>query len=148
MLAAENALEACQGELAQAKEEIVTLMAEVRRQRRGKRALPIQYPVAVSYLTLSCNVLCLSQKEEFAEAIVKAEQAAVAATVECHNLQEEGENVALQHNQWQKTRAMQEHRLNEELRRVRIELRDLRMRSKKARTDILHLQSRVHQLQV
>jgi len=114
LLAAENALEACQGELAQAKEEIVTLMAE---------------------------------KEEFAEAIVKAEQAAVAATVECHNLQEEVENVALQHNQWQKTRAMQEHRLNEELRRVRIELRDLRMRSKKARTDILHLQSRVHQLQ-
>lgn len=79
---------------------------------------------------------------------MRAEQAAVAATIECHNLQEEVNNVGIQQSEWQKARAIEHFRLTEELRRARVELRQARGRAKGARMDVLKLSSRIQRLQV
>jgi len=91
-------------------------------------------------------VQLLAEKEEFQEQVVRAEQAAVAATIECHNLQEEIGNVGTQQQAWQSSMARKQDQLQEELRRSRVELRQSRQSSKQARVEALRLRAAVERM--
>lgn len=89
----------------------------------------------------------MAEREDFQGALVRAEQAAVAATAEHHHLLEELNNISVQYTQWEKERALEHYNLTEELRRCRAELREVRSRARGMRVDNMKLNSKVLKLQ-